>query len=68
MTATSFPSRMTVNWTVSPGLYSPIKLDNEPAAPTLTPLTAVTISLSLRPALLAGLSLTMAEYDEELYR
>lgn len=59
--AVSFPSRITVSWTVSPGLYSPIRLAKEPATPILTPLILVIMSFSFSPALAAGPFLTMAE-------
>lgn len=62
----SLPSRRILNWTVSPGAYSPIMEAMEPALPTLTPLISRTISLSLSPALSAGLFLAMAEYWAEL--
>lgn len=62
--ASSLPSRKIENWMVSPGLYSPTKVESEPALPILTPFTAVMISLSLSPAFSAAESFMMAE---ELY-
>ena len=52
---------MMVNWTVSPGLYSPVRLVSEPFVPILTPLTAVMISFSRMPAFSAGLPVATAE-------
>lgn len=51
---------------MSPGLYSPMRLETEPAAPILTPLIERMISLSLRPALSAGPPEMTEEYDDEL--
>lgn len=45
---------------MSPGTYSPMRVETEPASPTETPLILVMISLSLRPALSPGSSLMIA--------
>lgn len=57
----SLPSLRMASWTVSPGLYSPMRVVREPEVPILTPLTAVMMSLFLSPALSAGESLMMAD-------
>lgn len=51
---------------MSPGMYSPIIDETEPAWPSLIPLIVVMMSFSLRPALAAGPSVITAEYCEAL--
>ena len=55
-------------WIVSPGAYSPMRLETVPALPTVTPLTFVIMSPSLRPAWSPGPPVTMEEFWEVLER
>ena len=51
---------------MSPGMYSPMREEMEPAVPTFTPLISRMMSLSFRPALSAGLPEAIADFESEL--
>lgn len=62
----SLPSRRIVSWIVSPGMYSPTRLETEPFLPTGTPLIFVIMSPSSSPARSPGPSLIIELADELL--